>query len=573
MTEIDGELIKGYDTREPMMMMGDMGGGDHGGHGGPGTNMLGPITGNPAAAFDNDNFTEEMLAAGAGDSEPMVETRAPFEQLGTVEMTSEVLNGTSGADNMAQGEMPEPDGMPGALGFWSLGDGVGGSYADGRNDGGAEIKAYTLYENAALINEDATTDGPREGTTALYFNGEDSFAFLEHEDEMAFTQGTVAMWVRPDDIGEKSMFVTKDQSGSGEGSHFRLGHTDDGGLFLRAADPYKTNHAWETGPLLTEGEWAHIAVNFTKDGITVYLDGQAVPDNAWSAVEGGDATPGAQGENMLLQNEEPWVFGADQYKAELNDTAQEFAIDDEDLRNEFEGGIAEFGVWGGFSPDDVLTQAEIQTLMNDGPGAALTNPSGAEAMVAADDEIYGLGGNDTIDGMAGDDTIYGGSGNDSVQGGYGDDRVIGGSGNDTLDGGRGNDYVEGGSGDDVLYSRADTGEQRAGQLVLGEPSRPEGGSIDQDYLKLYDWIDQEISGDDVLVGGDGADQFKFETLINGKKDILAEHTMDNRMIHWHGVAGENKYIHDHWVDGIGIDVIADFDKEEGDTISVIGHTT
>ena len=44
------------------------------------------------------------------------------------------------------------------------------------------------------------------------------------------------------------MFVSKDQSGSGEGSHFRLGHTDDGGLFLRFADPYKTNHAWETGP-------------------------------------------------------------------------------------------------------------------------------------------------------------------------------------------------------------------------------------------------------------------------------------------------------------------------------------
>ena len=570
LTEIDGEVVKGYDTRQPMQMMEGMG---DGGHGGPGTNMLGPITGNPFVGFDNENFTEDMLAPGAGDEETMVETRAPFEQLGTVEYATTPLSGTAGNDYMSQGVLPEPDGLPGALGFWSLDNGVDGAYADARNDGGAAIKAYTLYENAALLNTDAVTDGPREGTTALYFNGEDSFAFLEHENEMAFTQGTIAMWVRPDDIGEKSMFVTKDQSGSGEGSHFRLGHTDDGGLFLRAADPYKTNHAWETGPLLTEGEWAHIAVNFTENGITVYLNGQAVPDNAWTAVEGNDPTPGSQGENMLLQNEEPWVFGADQYKTELNDTAAEFATDNEDLRNEFEGAIAEFGVWGGFTIDDVLTPAEINTLMNDGPGTALTNPSGAEAMIAADDVFNGLGGNDTIDGQAGDDTLDGGAGNDSVMGGYGDDHVMGGAGNDTLDGGRGNDLVEGGDGDDVLYSRADTGEQRAGQLVLGEPSRPEGGSIDQEYLKLYDWIDQEIQGDDVLVGGAGADQFKFETLINGKKDILAEHTMDNRMIHWHGVAGENTYIHDHWVDGIGIDVVADFSKEEGDTISVIGHTT
>ena len=39
-----------------------------------------------------------------------------------------------------------------------------------------------------------------------------------------------------------------------------------------------------------------------------------------------------------------------------------------------------------------------------------------------------------------------------------------------------------------------------------------------------------------------------------------------------GVAGENTYIHDHWVDGIGIDVIGDYNADE-DTISIKGHTT
>lgn len=565
LTEINGETVKGYDTREPATMTMD------GAHGGPGTNVLGAVTGDPFAAFDNDNFTEDMLSAPTDETE-MVETRAPFEPLGFDQYASTPTNGTEGGDSISQGTMPTPDGLPGALGFWSFGNGLEGAYNDLRDEGG-EVKAFTLYENQAMLNTGAVTDGPRDGSTALYFNGEDSFAFLDHDSSMTFTQGTIAMWVRPDDIEEKSMFVTKDASGSGEGNHFRLGHTEEGGLFLRAADPYKTNHAWETGPLLTEGEWAHIAVNFTEDGITVYLNGDAVPDRAWTAVEGGDATPGAQGEAMMLQNEEPWVFGADTFQTELNDTAQEFAADDDKLRHEFEGGLAEFGVWGGFSPDAVLSESQINDLMQNGPGAALTNPSGPSAMIASDDVINGLGGNDDIDGGAGDDTLNGGTGNDDIIGGYGDDHVMGGNGNDTLDGGRGNDLVEGGDGDDVIYSRADTGEQRAGQLVLDDPSRPEGGSISDAYLKLYDWVDQEIQGDDVLVGGDGADQFKFETLINGKKDILAEHTMDNRMIHWHGVAGENKYIHDHWVDGLGIDVIADFDKSEGDTISVIGHTT
>ena len=570
-TMIDGEAVKGYDTRTPMQMMDGMeAGGD--GHGGAGTNMLGAITGDPAAAFENANFDESMLAAGAGDTEGYTETRYPFDQLGTEEVAGETINGTNGSDDLSPETPAEPEGLPGALGFWSFDNGVEGAYDDLRGEGG-DVKAFTLYENQALLNTDATTDGPTEGSTALYFNGEDSFAFLEHDPAMTVTQGTIAMWVRPDDLGEKSMFVTKDHSGSEEGSHFRLGHTDDGGLFLRFADPYKTNHAWETGPLLTEGEWTHLAVNFTEDGITVFKDGQAVPDGAWSAVEGGDATPGAQGEAMLLQNEEPWVFGADQYKAELNDTAQEFALDDEDLRNEFEGGIADFGVWGGFSADDALSAVEINDLITNGPGTALSNPAGAEAMFAGDDTMDGMGGNDTMDGGAGDDVMDGGAGNDDMQGGYGDDMLIGGIGNDTMDGGRGSDLLEGGDGDDTLISRADTGEQRAGQLVLDDPSRPDDGAIHEEYLKLADWIDQEIVGDDVLVGGAGADKFQFETLINGKKDILAEHTMDNRMIHWHGVAGENKYIHDHWVDGLGIDVIADYNKEEGDTISVIGHTT
>lgn len=567
-TTVDGVAYKGYDTRTPSD------GANKDTNNGMGTENVGAVTGDPFGAFDNPNFDEGMLAPGAGDSEDYIETRSPFEPLGFDEVAGSTMTGDNGANTLSQADQPTPEGLPGALGFWSFGNGAEGAYADLRGEGGT-VKTYDLYENQALLRTDDAVDGP-DGTPggAMYFDGENDFAFLDHDPSMNVTQGTIAMWVRPDDLGEKSIFVSKDHKGAEDGGHFRLGHTEDGGLILRMAEGGgKQNHAWTTDSIFTEGEWAHLAVSFTEDGISVYMNGEPVPDNAWTVCEGDIATPGAHAEAFLLQNEEPWVFGADSYRADVNDTAQEFATDAEKLQLEFEGAISGFGVWGGFTADDALSNEEINDLIENGPGAALTNPSGPQAIIAANDLIEGLGGNDTIDGGAGNDTLDGGDGADSIFGGYGDDHLIGGAGSDTLDGGRGSDLLEGGDGDDVLLSRADTGEQRAGQLVLDDPSRPDGGSIDAEYLKLADWIDQEIVGDDVLVGGAGADQFRFETLINAKKDILAEHTMDNRMIHWHGVAGENTYIHDHWVDGVGIDVVADFNKSEGDTIAVIGHTT
>ncbi len=566
---IDGETYRGYDTRSPTeganMQTGN----------GAGTTDLGAVTGNPGEAFENANFSEDMLGGGSSEEEGYIETRAPFDQLGSVEVAGVSETGNNNANTMGP-DAPEVSGLPGALGFWSFGDGVDGTYGDDSANAGNAIKSYTLYENQALLRTDGTVDGPPNGSgQALYFNGEDDYAFMDHDPSMSTTQGTIAFWVRPDDLGEDSTMISKDHSGTVDGGHLRIGHTNEGGLFLRLAPgDGGGNKAWETkNAVFEEGEWAHVAVSYTDSGVTVTINGDPIGANQWEAKEGDVPNPNGYTQYFMMQNEEPWVLGADSFRAELNDTAQEFALDDEDLQREFEGALADIGIWGGFTPEDALSVAEINDLMDNGPGAALTNPSGQQPMLAGDDTMDGLGGNDVMDGGAGDDDMEGGNGRDSMQGGYGDDHLKGEAGNDTLDGGRGSDLLEGGDGNDVLYSRSDAGLPKAGQLVLDDPSRPDGGSIDYDYLKLFDWADQELVADDVLVGGAGADQFKFETLINGKKDILVEHTMDNRMIHWHGVAGENTYIQDHWVDSFGIDVIADFSVEEGDTISVIGHTT
>lgn len=575
-TEINGVEYQGYDTRGPMNMNMNMDMEmDHAGGHGIGTNVLGAITGNPQLAFDNDFFNESAHLRGAdayGEVEP---TRDPFDQLETVEVAGKKMSGGAGNNYMSSGELSDQGGLPGAIGYWSFANGRDGAYADLRGEL-SDIKAYTLYESQAVLRTDGKVRGP-DGTpnSALYFDGEDDFAYLAHNEAMEVSQGTIALWIRPDDLTDDAIFLSKDANGSKDGGHFRLGHTDDGGLFLRFAEgDGGSNQSWETGPLLTEGAWHHVAVSFTDGGVTVFLDGTALRNGEWDNVEGDVPVPSMYKEAYLLQNEEPWVFGADTSRTKVQETAQEFATDNDDLRNEFEGAIAEFGIWGGMDSDDALKQGQVRDLMNNGPRNALTNDNGPEAMLVSDDYMEGKGGSDTMMGGAGDDSMHGGGGRDSMEGGYGDDRLRGNAGDDTLDGGRGSDLLEGGDGNDVLISRSDAGEQRLGQLILGEPSRDfPDASIDPEYLKLVDWIDQDLVADDILVGGKGRDHFKFETLLNGKADILLENVMDDgRMIHWHGVAGENARLHDHWVDGFGIDIIADYSAVD-DTISVMGHTT
>ncbi|MEM7709319.1 MAG: hypothetical protein AAF264_00895 [Pseudomonadota bacterium] len=172
----------------------------------------------------------------------------------------------------------------------------------------------------------------------------------------------------------------------------------------------------------------------------------------------------------------------------------------------------------------------------------------------------------------GDDSITGSDGSDVIESGYGDDVLEGGAGDDLLDGGRGSDVLMGGAGDDTLLMRSDAGEQRIGQLAIGEPTRGDpDGEVNQERQKLIGWESMPLVSDDIAFGGEGADTFLIEPLLNAKEDIIAKHVNADGTIDWQGVAGENDELHDHWVDATGIDVIGDYDASE-DTIKVIGHT-
>lgn len=175
-----------------------------------------------------------------------------------------------------------------------------------------------------------------------------------------------------------------------------------------------------------------------------------------------------------------------------------------------------------------------------------------------DDYLLGKGGDDTIIASHGDDQIAGGDGNDRLWGNNGNDILFGEDGDDILKGEMGEDVLNGGDGNDRLISRSDAGEPNIAQ--------------DTDQSKVYAH-QPFLNANDTLSGGSGADRFRFELLINAK-DAIAEKHADpiTGKVNWKAVAHENDNVHDHWVDGIGNDVILDFNKSEGDKIEIAGHT-
>jgi Ca2+-binding RTX toxin-like protein len=114
------------------------------------------------------------------------------------------------------------------------------------------------------------------------------------------------------------------------------------------------------------------------------------------------------------------------------------------------------------------------------------NPNNIEGL-GGDDEIYGRGGNDFLDG----DSVGGATGDDEIYGEGGDDDLFGRDGNDELRGGQGEDYLDGWGGNDELY----------------------GGKHDDHLTGLSgnDWL-VGGEGDDSMFGGTGADTFVFEKI-------------------------------------------------------------
>ncbi|WP_191058283.1 calcium-binding protein [Geminicoccus harenae] len=143
--------------------------------------------------------------------------------------------------------------------------------------------------------------------------------------------------------------------------------------------------------------------------------------------------------------------------------------------------------------------------------------------------LFGLDGDDVINGAHGGDEIEGNGGNDSLSGYVGNDRVDGGAGDDHVNGGAGagDDRLTGGAGSDVLYY---------GAIWAQEGSRT-GSDIVTDFTKgpdrLYLTVDvEDIWGEGTAPGIHWQNRELFDVLDTNQDDRLngLDQFLDSRIV-------------------------------------------
>lgn len=145
--------------------------------------------------------------------------------------------------------------------------------------------------------------------------------------------------------------------------------------------------------------------------------------------------------------------------------------------------------------------------------------------------LYGLAGNDSIEGGTRGDTLDGGAGNDVLKGLLGNDWLRGGEGDDQLDGGAGEDFLDGGAGRDIFLFSDPMGRDSIEDfhsaedvIDLSRLDAKAGGGIDH-----FNWIGTGGFSDqagELRMGSHGTDHFlEGDVTGDGLGDFMLTTTM------------------------------------------------
>ena len=361
--------------------------------------------------------------------------------------------------------------------------------------------------------------------STLAFDSENDFVEVTHAPSFELDSGTFLVEFSADSVAGRRTLFSKDHTGFQDGGHLTI-QIIDGRIEARLQSEEASVKIRSAIDSITTGESHHVAVSFGDEGFRLYVDGRI-------------ADAKVDFEQGIVANDNSLILGASTVVRNG---------DKPNLRDHFDGTISSFYVLSD------QYNLENMAILAGNPEEVLTTPTEIDGVVV------GTNGNDLLRGNE--------LGSNNLQGGYRNDKLIGTSDDDRLDGGYGKDVLNGGKGNDLIISRSD-GSEPIIEQEYDQTDDPEG-EVNPRSGTLYGR--RPIAGDDLLIGGDGADTFRFEILINAKERILFKHLQDDGTIDWQGVTGENRQVHDHWVDRIGNDVIRDFNRAEGDKIEVVGHT-
>lgn len=387
-----------------------------------------------------------------------------------------------------------------------------------------------------------------EQLTPIDFSGESGdYQFHPHSDQLELEEGTVSLRFTADDVSGQHALFSKDASGTEVGGHLTAFVVNDR-LKVRLQSTNESVWLETAAGSIEAGQEYHLAVTFGEDGFWIYLDGVMADWNT-------------EFTQTLETNNEDLAIGASIWgRSDQNpDWANAF----------FDGTISDFQIY-----DTQFDRGQVTELSGYEAAPILESPAvidGALVGTLNDDGNLDAGshGVHMVFGDYGDDVLIGNSSAPLSELSWGDLNLDGIA--NVLNGGHGNDRLVGSDLNDVLISRADGREP----VIAQEWDASDDPDNELDPISNTYYAGQPIEGDDVLVGGGGADLFYFQTLINAKEHIILKHVNSDGTIEWgtNGVAGENDNVHDHWVERLGHELIEDFSREEGDHILIEGHTT
>lgn len=202
--------------------------------------------------------------------------------------------------------------------------------------------------NSALgANPPSQTTGPYGANNGLTFDGaNDQHVFADGDmwkPSANFEAFTIAIWINPDSAATTEHMVGKVEGGGWVDIDFHLSKHSSGGLYIQANNNGSNGgFSWVTKPLLTSGEWQHIAV-VKEEGngapVTVYRNGNLVDFNS-------STSPW----QWHVASTTPWSLGYNSY----------FDF--------YTGDLAELYITG-----QALTQDQIRGLMTGGASVLRTN--------------------------------------------------------------------------------------------------------------------------------------------------------------------------------------------------------